>query len=153
MRFTGNFDAKADSKGRVFLPAAFRKILASASEDGLIMRRDIFQQCLVLYPLSVWNRMVDAIKERTNPFDRRGREILRRFLAESESLSLDSDGRVLIPRRYLDVADITSEVRFIGMDDTIEIWNRQTITDKLADQEGFADSIEEIMNGGDNAKG
>ena len=147
MRFTGNSDAKTDSKGRVFLPAAFRKVLATEEETGLILRRDVFQQCLVIYPMSVWDTMVDSITARTNPFDRKGRENLRRFLAGSESLSLDGDGRILIPRRYLEAAGITAEVRFIGMDNTIEIWNRQAAEDMLANDDEFPDSIEGMMNG------
>lgn len=145
MRFTGNSDAKADSKGRVFLPSSFRKILTAAEEEGLVLRRDVFQQCLVLYPLSVWNEMVDSITARTNPFDRKGRENLRRFVAGSESVSLDGDGRILIPRRYLEAAGISNDVRFIGMDNTIEIWNRQMADEMLSDQDGFADSIESMM--------
>lgn len=148
MRFTGNYDAKADSKGRVFLPAAFRKILITSGEEGLIMRRDVFQECLVLYPGSVWNKMVDTITERTNPFDRKGRENLRRFVAASDSVSLDNDGRILIPRRYLEVAGITTDVRFIGMDNTIEIWNRQNVEAMMANQDEFANSLEEMMKEG-----
>lgn len=145
MRFTGNYDAKADSKGRVFLPAAFRKILVTSGEEGLVLRRDVFQQCLVLYPHSIWDKMVDTITERTNPFDRKGRENLRRFVAASESVSLDGDGRILIPKRYLDTANINAEVRFIGMDNTIEIWNRQSAEDMLANEDEFANSLEEMM--------
>lgn len=145
MRFTGNYDAKADSKGRVFLPAAFRKILVTSGEEGLVLRRDVFQQCLVLYPHSIWDKMVDTITERTNPFDRKGRENLRRFVAASESVSLDGDGRILIPKRYLDTANINAEVRFIGMDNTIEIWNRQSAEDMLTNEDEFANSLEEMM--------
>ncbi len=146
MRFTGNIDAKTDQKGRVFLPAAFRKILMTNSVEGLILRRDVFQQCLVIYPLNVWNEMVDSITQHTNPFDRRGRENLRRFVADSESVSMDSDGRILIPRRYLQAVGIEQEVRFIGMDNTIEVWNRQAADNLLNETEDFADSIEGMMN-------
>ena len=50
MRFTGTIEAKADAKGRVFFPAMFRKVLASAGEEQLVLSRDAFQPCLVLYP-------------------------------------------------------------------------------------------------------
>ena len=53
MRFTGNIDAKVDEKGRVFVPSSFRKILQREEGMGLILRRDIFQHCLVLYPQQV----------------------------------------------------------------------------------------------------
>lgn len=146
MRFTGNIDAKADSKGRLFLPAAFRKILQTNGEEGLIMRRDVFQTCLILYPESVWNRQVDAITARTSPFDRRGRDILRRFVAEAEAVTLDGNGRFLVPKRYLRLTGIETDVRFIGVDDTIEIWAKEA-ADRLLEQENdLGDSLEQLMN-------
>lgn len=49
MRFLGNSEAKTDAKGRVFLPAVFRKQLQAASQECLILRKDTYQDCLVLY--------------------------------------------------------------------------------------------------------
>lgn len=53
IRFLGNIEAKTDAKGRVFIPAGFRRQLQSASEERLVLRKDVFQDCLVLYPESV----------------------------------------------------------------------------------------------------
>lgn len=145
MRFTGNIDAKTDEKGRVFVPAAFRKLLQQANLDALILRKDVFQQCLVLYPESVWDEMVDAIAARTSPFDSKGRAALRGFVAGAEKIAIDGNGRILIPRRYLEAADIQSEVRFIGMDNAIEIWNRQK-ADNIINNDSLADSLESLMN-------
>ena len=145
MRFTGNIDAKTDEKGRVFVPAAFRKLLQQANLDALILRKDVFQQCLVLYPESVWDEMVDAIAARTSPFDSKGRAALRGFVAGAEKIAIDGNGRILIPRRYLEAADIQSEVRFIGMDNAIEIWNRQK-AENIINNDSLADSLESLMN-------
>lgn len=49
MRFLGNIEAKADDKGRVFLPAQFRKALLTAGDETLVVRMDVFQSCLVIY--------------------------------------------------------------------------------------------------------
>lgn len=147
MRFTGNIDAKVDEKGRVFVPSSFRKILArEESSQGLIMRRDVFQSCLVLYPLSVWDEQVDAITARTNMFDRQGRDALRRFVAGAESIVLDSGGRMLIPKRYLEETGIQNEVRFIGVDNTIEIWSKKAAEALLENSVALADSLELMMN-------
>lgn len=146
MRFTGNIDAKVDEKGRVFVPSSFRKILQREDSQGLIMRRDVFQCCLVLYPQEVWNAQVDAITARTNMFDRQGRDALRRFVAGAEAIALDSGGRMLIPRRYLEETGIKTEVRFIGVDDTIEIWERQAAEALLKEPDTLADNLEEMMN-------
>lgn len=43
MRFLGNSEAKTDAKGRVFLPAVFRKQLQAASQECLILRKDTYQ--------------------------------------------------------------------------------------------------------------
>lgn len=153
VRFTGNIDAKVDEKGRVFVPSGFRKILQRGEEHGLILRRDVFQRCLVLYPQRVWDAQVDAITARTGMFDRRGRAALRWFVAGAEAVTLDSGGRMLIPRRYLEEAGIGSEVRFIGVDDTIEVWSRQEAEGLLAAPDEGAAALEELMGGGFDGPG
>ena len=62
MRFLGNIEAKTDAKGRVFLPSVFRKVLQVSGEESLVLRKDVFQPCLVLYPQSVWNAQLDERK-------------------------------------------------------------------------------------------
>lgn len=146
MRFTGNIDAKVDEKGRVFVPSSFRKILLREESQGLILRRDVFQRCLVLFPQEVWDEQVNAITARTNMFDRQGRDALRRFVAGAESITLDNGGRMLIPRRYLEESGIQNEVRFIGVDNTIEIWNRQAAEALLSEPDTLADALEGMMN-------
>ena len=150
MRFIGNIDAKVDEKGRVFVPSTFRKILQQEQVEKLILRRDVFQRCLVLFPLDIWNAQVDAIAARTNLFDRRGREALRRFVAGAEVDTPDSGGRILLPRRYMDEADIQNEVRFIGMDNTIEIWSRKAAEALQNGGDALGDALESMMNGTNN---
>ena len=62
MRFLGNIEAKIDTKGRAFLPATFRKVLQAGGEERLVLRKDVFQPCLVLYPESVWNGQMDLMR-------------------------------------------------------------------------------------------
>ena len=53
MRFLGNIEARTDSKGRVFLPATFRKVLQQEGVEHLVLRKDVHEKCLILYPDSV----------------------------------------------------------------------------------------------------
>ena len=145
MRFTGNIDAKVDEKGRVFVPSSFRKILQREEGQGLILRRDIFQRCLILYPQQVWNEQVDAITARTNMFDRNGRNALRQFVAGAEAVTLDSGGRILIPKRYLEEACIKNDVRFIGMDNTIEIWSSERAEQPFMEAEDFSKALQDTL--------
>ena len=83
MRFIGNIEAKTDSKGRAFLPAVFRKVLQAAGEERLVLRKDIFQPCLVLYPESVWNEQLDILRSRLSRWNSRQQQIFRQFVWKS----------------------------------------------------------------------
>lgn len=145
MRFLGNSEAKTDAKGRVFLPSTFRRQLQSATEECLIMRKDTYQNCLVLYPESVWNEQMNDLRNRLNRWNAKHQMLFRQFVADVEIVTLDSNGRFLIPKRYLKLANIEQDVRFIGMDDTIEIWAKETLEQPFMDIELFGKELEEIM--------
>ena len=145
MRFLGNIEAKMDAKGRAFLPAVFRKILQTASEERLVLRKDVFQPCLVLYPESVWNEQMDALRQRLNRWNKQHQQVFRQFVSEVEVLTLDGNGRFLVPKRYLRMADIEQNIKFVGMGDTIEIWSCQQAEKNQMNPEDFGETLEELM--------
>ncbi|MCH5310687.1 MAG: division/cell wall cluster transcriptional repressor MraZ [Prevotella sp.] len=145
MRFLGNIEAKLDAKGRVFFPSTFRKQLQAAGEERLVMRKDIFQQCLTLYPESVWYEQLDALRAKLNRWNKEQQMIYRQYLAEAEILQLDGNGRFLIGKRYLQMAGMTQDVRFIGMGDCIEIWSNDKTEKPFMEPEAFGAALEEIM--------
>ncbi len=145
MRFLGNIEAKIDAKGRAFLPATFRKDLQDSKEGYLVMRKDVFQACLVLYPESTWNEQVEKLRSRLNRWDSRHQEIFRQFVSDAEIVTLDGNGRLLIPKRYLKMAGINQAIKFIGMDDTIEIWSQENTSKPFMDAEEFSANLEKIM--------
>ena len=104
MRFLGNIEAKIDAKGRAFLPAVFRKVLQTSGEENLVLRKDVFEDCLVLYPESVWNEQMDLVRSRLNRYNQQHQQIFRQFVSQVELLTLDGNGRFLIPKRYLQLA-------------------------------------------------
>ena len=145
MRFIGNIEAKTDNKGRVFLPACFRRVLQNGGSDKLMLRKDVYQDCLVLYPMSNWEKQLDALRTRLDKWDSRHQIIFRQFVADVEELSIDASGRILLPKRYLSMADIKQEVQFIGMDDTIEIWAKEKAEKPFIPAEEFGRELEKIM--------
>lgn len=145
MRFLGNIEAKIDAKGRVFLPSVFRKVLQVSGEENMVLRKDVFQSCLVLYPESVWNEQMDALRQRLSRWNAAHQQIFRQFVHDLEILTLDGNGRFLIPKRYLKKAEIEQTVRFIGMGDTIEIWNAENGSKPFMDAEEFSQALESIM--------
>ncbi|MBR1546907.1 MAG: division/cell wall cluster transcriptional repressor MraZ [Prevotella sp.] len=145
MRFLGNIEAKTDAKGRAFLPATFRKVLQAGGEERLILRKDVFQPCLVLYPESVWNEQMDAMRQRLNRWNKQHQRVFRQFVSEVELVTLDGNGRLLIPKRYQRMADIEQDIKFVGMGDTIEIWGIQKAEEQSMSPEEFGNALEELM--------
>ena len=136
-----------DVKGRAFLPATFRKVLQAAGEERLVLRKDVFQPCLVLYPESVWNEQMDLMRARLNRWNKQQQEVFRKFVSEVEVMSLDGNGRFLIPKRYLRLAEIEQDVKFTGMGDTIEIWSLPKAEEQQMTAEEFGQALEELMGG------
>ncbi len=145
MRFIGNIEAKTDSKGRVFLPACFRRTLQAGGCDKVMLRKDVFQDCLVIYPLDSWNEQLDLLRSKLDKWNSRHQMLFRMFVADVEELAIDSNGRILLPKRYLNMAAIKQEVRFIGMDDTIEIWAKEKLEQPFMTAEEFGKELERIM--------
>ena len=145
MRFIGNIEAKTDSKGRVFLPACFRRILQQGSCEKVMLRKDVYQDCLVIYPEESWNQQLNLLRSRLDKWNAKHQMIFRQFVADVEELSIDSNGRILLPKRYLGMAAIRQEVRFIGMDDTIEIWAKEKLEQPFMAPEEFSHELEKIM--------
>lgn len=153
MRFLGNIEAKMDAKGRAFLPAVFRKILQAGSNSAfdadrslrMVLRKDVFQPCLVLYPESVWNEQMDALRQRLNRWNKQHQQVFRQYVSEVEIVTLDGNGRFLVPKRYLRMADIEQDIKFIGMGDTIEIWSNTNVDEHQMNPEEFGKALEELM--------
>lgn len=149
MRFLGNIEAKTDAKGRAFLPAVFRKVLQASGEDCLMLRKDVFQKCLVLYPESVWNERIDLLKTQLKPWKQSHQQMFRQFVSEAEVVTLDGNGRFLISKRLQKIAEIDQDIQFIGMDNTIEIWSPKNLLQTLKPEEEFGIEFENIMNADD----
>lgn len=145
MRFFGNIEAKTDAKGRVFLPATFRKVLQASGEESLVVRTDLSEQCLVLYPESVWNKRMDEMFARAEDFDDDERLVVRQYVAQAEMVTLDGNGRFLLSKRLLQSAGINQCVRFLGMNDTIEIWATERTEQTFLPKDEFKARIKAIM--------
>lgn len=146
IRFIGSCDAKTDAKGRIFFPATFRKVMQEAGEEGMVMRKDVFQDCLVIYPESIWETQLESLRGKLSRWNSHEQNIFRQFAADAEMLMPDSNGRILLPRRYREMVGIIQDVRFIGMDDVIEVWAREKVDVPFMSPEKFSEELERLMD-------
>jgi MraZ protein len=124
-------------------------VLQASGEDCLMLRKDVFQKCLVLYPESVWNERIDLLKTQLKPWKQSHQQMFRQFVSEAEVVTLDGNGRFLISKRLQKIAEIDQDIQFIGMDNTIEIWSPKNLLQTLKPDEEFGIEFENIMNADD----
>ena len=111
---TGQYAHNIDAKGRLFIPAKLREELGSTFH--VIAGQD---HCLYIFSENKWNAWMEQLSTKTYS------EIksLRSVFANAADCEPDSQGRILIPARLRDWADLTKEVTVIGSFDRVEIWN------------------------------
>jgi MraZ protein len=122
MRFIGTHQQTVDPKGRVALPAKFRRLLSPEDQEAMVLTIGR-EACLLLYPQSEWNRVADALDALPRNKDRR--QAIRAISDNTQWLELDSNGRVTIPRAFLDQIEAEREVTMVGSLRYIEVWSRQ----------------------------
>jgi MraZ protein len=144
--FIGTIRAKADAKGRVFVPATFRKILQSSGETCLVLRKDIYQDCLVLFPETIWKEELKKLQERLNQWDEEEQHLFRQFSILVEVLEIDSNGRILIPKDYLRMASISDTVCFVGMNKVIELWSPDLLVNSMMNAEELKNRVRKFLS-------
>lgn len=137
MLFAGTIEAKLDAKSRVFFPSEFRRQLTVADAQ-LVLRRDAYQPCLVIYPGTVWQAEVAQLRARLNRWNPQEAMMLRQFMAEAQVMTLDASGRLLLPRRCIEAFGIDRSVCFVGVDDRVELWQPETLQHTLLPNDQFS---------------
>ena len=143
----GTYECKADSKGRVMFPSALKKQLHKIIEDGFVIKRSVFNQCLEIYPMYEWNEVVAKVN-RLNRFVKRNNDFIRSYMAGLKVVDVDGSGRFLIPKDLLSFANLDKEIVLSSSVNMIEIWDKQryelSISETLKD---FGSLAEDVMGG------
>lgn len=145
--FIGNIEARLDEKGRIFIPAGYRKILGEMESRRIIMRRDTDNACIIFYPEQVWNEKVRQLRHALNEWDPDDQMILMQFIAEAEILEPDSQGRVLLQRKNVEMIGAQQDVLFVGMLDRFALWSPSVFREKQMPQKDLAERIRQKMKG------
>ena len=128
--FMGQYEHTIDAKGRTIIPVKYREELG----ETFVATRGL-DGCLYLYPSADWQEFVDKLK--SLPSNLNNRKIQRQFLSKAMEVSLDKQGRILIPGMLREFAGLEKDISFVGMMNHVEIWAK----DRL-EQENVSESAE-----------
>lgn len=137
--FIGEYQHAIDSKNRMIIPTKFRDGLG----NELIITKGL-DGCLYIYTLAEWKIMEDKLKKLPLT-SKDARAFVRFFFSGANEITIDKQGRALIPQNLCEYAGLQKEIVSIGVSTRIEIWAKDK-WDKYNDSDINFDEIAEKMS-------
>jgi MraZ protein len=127
----GNSPTKVDEKGRLKIPTIFRSEIEQEHGSEFYVT-SLYGDSVRVYPFPVWNEIEQKISEAPST-----NVAVKRFLRNTnyygQMVSLDNQGRILIPPMLRESAQIRDEVTVMGALKYLEIWNAEIFKKKMQD--------------------
>ncbi|OGY36919.1 MAG: cell division/cell wall cluster transcriptional repressor MraZ [Candidatus Andersenbacteria bacterium RIFCSPHIGHO2_12_FULL_45_11b] len=138
--FIGQYNHTIDEKGRMSIPAKYRRDL----QQGVVVTRGL-DHCLFVYPKSEWEVMAEKLS-RLPVSQKKSRAFARLMLAGAMDADLDGQGRVMLPEYLRQYASVKKHVIVAGLYNRLEIWDEDAWREYRTKTELESDDIAESMN-------
>lgn len=116
--FIGEYQHAIDSKNRIIIPTKFRDKL----DNEFIVTKGL-DGCLYIYTKTEWAVMEEKLK--SLPLTSKdARAFVRFFFSGANEVTIDKQGRALLPQNLCEYASIHKEIVSIGVSTRIEIWSK-----------------------------
>lgn len=116
-------------------------------DDGFVLKRSVFQNCLELHPMNEWNQVMSEINQ-LNRFVKKNNDFIRQFTAGVKVVEVDGNGRIQITKDLVAFAGIKKEVVLSSSINVVEIWDKESYEKAVnVDETDFAQLAEEVMGG------
>ncbi|MFK7900931.1 MAG: division/cell wall cluster transcriptional repressor MraZ [Cyclobacteriaceae bacterium] len=143
--FSGEYECKVDAKGRMVFPSKFKSRLPESSANEIVVSRG-FEKCLVIYPIVEWKKIYSKVIG-LNEFNEEYRNFQRNFFRGNTEIELDTNGRLLLPKRMLLYSNIEKEMVAVGIGNRIELWNPEIYEEYLVkDQQEFSQLAQKFLS-------
>lgn len=145
-RFTGEYIAKVDDKGRVVFPAAFKNSMSNSEDLKFVIRKENFSLCLEMYTASEWDRQAEEVRAKINPtFNRKHADLWRAYMHNCATVEPDAKlGRISIPKKLMEMIGIQKEVVFYGLGYKIEIWAKENFESAFIPGDEFVSMLSDL---------
>lgn len=120
--FLSTYVNKVDRKGRVSVPATFRSTLATNRHPNQIFAFRSIRlpaiECTGSDRIEVMQERIESLEQFSEEY-----ENLTQIFADAMPLQMDGEGRVMLPEKLKDHAEIGDEVAFVGLGASFQLWN------------------------------
>jgi MraZ protein len=151
-QFVSAFTNKIDTKGRVSVPASFRTVLAKDGLDGIYCYPSLDAPALD----AGGQRLVDKINglvEDLAPYSDERDHLATALFGTSEILSIDQDGRTILPERLREHAGITTHITFVGLGEKFQMWEPGRFATHLAEARQKVRDLRKLLGAGRRGSG
>jgi MraZ protein len=134
--FKGTYRHRIDPKGRIPVPASFRRVLQPEADGRLVVT--VLDLCLAVYPPHEWEQLETQL--RALPAFRKPVKALTRLLtSRAADCQVDTQGRILLPSVLRGAAGLKNEAVVVGVLNRFEVWSPEAWT-------GFLDESERLLD-------
>jgi|TARA_A100001388_G_C28766200_1_gene500856 MraZ protein len=150
--FLSTIQNKIDSKSRVSVPSTFRNSLNKLSFKGIIAFPSYSHQSIDACGIDRMEALANSIDDESN-YSKEEFELISLYFSEAEEIPFDKDGRIILPKKLLDHADISKNALFVGLGPTFQIWNpdlyekQKVLTIKIAKEKKLNPRLKPIPKG------
>lgn len=151
-QFVSTFTNKIDAKGRVSVPASFRQVLAKDGFDGIYCYPSLDAPALDAGGEKLV-RKIESLLEDIAPYSDERDHLATALYGDSEVLSIDGDGRTIIPERLRQHAGITTHVTFVGLGQKFQIWEPEKFKENLSEARKKVRDLRKMLGTGGAKEG
>jgi MraZ protein len=141
----GSYPAKIDPSGRIKIPEKFRAAIEEEHGKDLFIT-SLTDEAVQIYPLAVWEKMTGVAKEGALHLRPDVRRFLLRVNRKGAKHEIDTKGRVLLNSGLRETAKLQDEVEVLGLNNHLEVWNREVLDEKLEKKPLTDEDFENIAN-------
>jgi MraZ protein len=134
--FKGTYQHRIDPKGRLPIPAAFRRVIGDAPS----VVATVLDQCLAVYPASEWERL-EAQLAALPAFSRQVKALTRLLTSRAADCEIDVQGRILLPLPLRQAAGLERDATVVGVLNRFEVWSPDAWNGFVRDSERLLDDV------------
>jgi MraZ protein len=129
-RFLSQYRHRFDAKGRISLPASYRALTTQPGFEGVFLHPSLDAPALDGGGQGLIDE-IQAMLDRMSLYSREREDLATALLSTGEILRLDGEGRMVVPARLREAAQLKDEAVFVGQGRKFQIWEPQRFANHL----------------------
>ena len=134
--FRGTNPINLDVKGRLAMPARYRHQLEVECGGSMIMTKDLFDPCLLLFPINEWEVLETKLASLSST-NRQHRAIKHILLGHASDIELDKNHRFIVPPSLRQLVGLKKHLYLVGNGKSFQVWDEESWHNQISDDQAL----------------